>query len=260
MNKPDRAALADYYQASQTWADDRARADARGLRIAWLVAGAACVVAICEAFALVIMMPLKQIESYAVLVDKQTGNVQALNLSRNETITPDEALTRSMLAQYVTAREGFDIGALKDNYRKVALWSDGNARSQYLGSMQSGNPSSPLAVLPRQAVVRAEIRSISPLGPGTVLVRFASIRTDPGSQPVQQGVWAAAIEYRFSAAGMSAASRLDNPLGFQVLKYSKSAEIPPGPANSAAPLQSVVPPQLGAQTAGAAEPTAAPPQ
>lgn len=235
MNKPDPEGLAGYYKAAETWTDDRDRDAARSKRVAWLVAGAACTIAVLEAIALVALMPLKQIEPYAVLVDKQTGYVQALNLAEGQTITPDDALTRSMLAQYVTAREGFDIGSLKDNYRKVALWSAGDARGQYVSMMQSNNPASPLALLPRQAVVQAEIRSISVLGPETVLVRFATTRSDPGGQPVSQGVWAAVIKYRFSAAGMSAASRLENPLGFQVLRYSKSAEIAPDPA-SGAPL------------------------
>jgi len=247
MNKPDPAGLSEYYKAAESWADDRAQDSARSLRNAWRVAGAACVVAVLEAIGLVVLMPLKQIEPYAVLVDKQTGYVQALNLSQTETIAPDEALTRSMLAQYVIAREGFEIGALKDNYRKVALWSAGDARNQYLSSMQASNPSSPLAALPRQAVVRAEIRSISNLGPEMVLVRFAVTRTDPGGQPVQQGVWAAEIKFRFSSAGMSAASRLENPLGFQVLRYGKSAEIAPDPAGIA-PVQAVPAIQLGPQT------------
>lgn len=241
MNKPDPAGLAEYYKAAETWADDRAEDTARSLRSARRVAAAACAVAVLEALALVMLMPLKRIEPYAVLVDKQTGYVQALNLSQTDTITPDEALTRSMLAQYVIAREGFEINALRDNYRKVALWSGGDARSQYLTAVQSSNPSSPLATLPRQAVVRAEIRSISNLGPEMVLVRFAVTRADPGGQPVQQGIWAAELRYRFSAAGMSAASRLENPLGFQVLRYGKSAEIAPDTV-SAAPVPAVAAP------------------
>ena len=259
MNKPDPAGLAEYYKAAETWADDRAEDTARSLRSARRVAAAACAVAVLEALALVMLMPLKRIEPYAVLVDKQTGYVQALNLSQADTITPDEALTRSMLAQYVIAREGFEINALRDNYRKVALWSVGDARSQYLNAVQSSNPSSPLATLPRQAVVRAEIRSISSIGPETVLVRFAVTRTDPGGQPVQQGIWAAELRYRFSAAGMSAASRLENPLGFQVLRYSKSAEIPPDPAG-ALPAQMGAVPQVGSQSAALPPPTASAPQ
>ena len=122
--------------------------------------------------------------------------------------------------------------------------------------MQATNPASPLAQYPRQAVIHTDIRSISVLGGDAVLVRFATTRTDPGGQPVPQGVWAAVIKYRFSAAGMSAASRLDNPLGFQVLRYSKSAEIAPEVQN-AAPAQVQAVPQvgLGAAPQSSASPT-----
>lgn len=256
MNKPDPEGLTAYYKAAESWAEDRSAESARSLRTAWIIAGAAATIAVLEAIAIVVMMPLKTTQPIAVLVDKQTGNVEALDLSSAGMIQPDEALTRSMLAQYVSARENFDINALKDNYRKVALWSAGEARDQYIGMMQATNPASPLTQYPRQAVVHTEIRSISQLSSDTVLVRFATTRADPGGQPVPQGIWAAVIKYRFSAAGMSAASRLDNPLGFQVLHYSKSAEIAPQ-TESATLVQ--VPSAQPAGQAAAPQASASPP-
>jgi len=235
MNKPLDDELKDYYKAAESWADDRAASEARSVRLAWIIAGAAGFIALAEAIAIAVMMPLKTVEPYAVLVDRQTGYVEKLDLAKGQAIVPGDALTRSMLAQYVIARENFDIAALKDNYRKVALWSAGDARDQYVAAMQATNPASPLASLPRQTVIQTEVRSISDLGADSVLVRFATTRTDLGGQPVPQGTWAAVIRYRFSAADMSEASRLDNPLGFQVLRYSKSAEIAPDPAAVAAP-------------------------
>ncbi len=254
MNMPEDKALTDYYRDAESWADDRARDGARTLRIAWIVAAVAGGIALIEALAIVFMLPLKQIEPYAVLVDRQTGYVQPLNLSDSQAIVPDAALVRSMLAQYVIAREAFDINALKENYRKVALWSAGDARSQYIAATQASNPASPLAALPRQAVITVEIRSLSAIGPDTALVRYATMRTDPGGFPVQQGIFAAVIKYRFSAADMSAASRLTNPLGFQVLRYDRSAELAPGgpvlPSSDAqVPGQQALPPPLQPQPA-----------
>lgn len=227
MNKPEDPALSDYYRAAESWAEDRYEGDRRSRRLAWIIAGAATAVALIEALALVLLIPLKQVEPYAVMVDRQTGFVQPLNLTKDQAINPDQALVHSMLAQYVTNREGFNAAALQDSYKKVALWSTGDARSQYIAAMQASNPASPLATIPRSSVVTAEVRSISPLGPNTAMVRFATLRTDQGGIPIQQGVWAAVIKYRFFNAGMSADSRLVNPLGFQVMSYSKSAEILP---------------------------------
>lgn len=245
MNQPQDPALADYYREAESWADARSSEIERSRRIAWLVACGFGLIALLEALALVFLVPLKRVEPYAVLVDRQTGFVQPLNLTQSQSIVPSEALVRSMLAQYVVARESFEIDSLKDRYRKVALWSSGNARSQYIAGMQATNPVSPLATLPRQSVIHAEVRSISPLSVDSALVRFATTRTDPGMQPVPQGVWAAVIAYRFSSADMSAASRLDNPLGFQVLRYSKTAEIAPGDAAGNPDRVVPAPPQPG---------------
>lgn len=219
--------LADYYRQAESWADDRAAGAAREQRRGWIVAAVLGGIALLEAIALALLLPLKTIEPYTLLVDRQTGYVQHLKPLERQTIAPDAALVRSFLVQYVVAREGFDIDALKDTYRKVGLWSAGDARSQYLQGMQASNPASPLASLPRRAVVNAEIRSVSSLNADTALVRFATLRTDPGAQPRQTGIWAAVIKYRFSGEAMSAADRLVNPLGFQVVRYDRNAELEP---------------------------------
>jgi len=240
MNQMTDPELTEYYREAGSWAQDRAADAARSRRIAWIIAVVAAAIALMEAIALVVLMPLKTVEPYTLLVDRQTGNVQALRPMDQQTITPDDALVRSFLAQYVIAREGFDIDAMQDSYRKVALWSAGEARSRYVASVQATNPQSPLAALPRRAVVAVEVRSISSLNARTALVRFATIRTDPGGQPQPPQLWAAVITYRFSAAGMSAADRLVNPLGFQVQRYRRDAEmVAPAPAPASVAVPSV---------------------
>ena len=230
--------LAKYYQSSQSWADSNADADSRWKRAGWLVAALLGAIAVVEAIAIVIMLPLQRTEPYTLLVDRHTGYVEALTPLSRQTITPDAALTRSFLVQYVIAREGFDIDAFRTDYRKVALWSAGDARSQYMGAMQASNPASPLAALPRSAVVNVEIRSVASLSNNTSMVRYATIRTDPGGQPQPAQLWQAVIRYQFSGAAMSAADRLTNPLGFQVTRYNREAEIVQQQAPIAAPQAS----------------------
>lgn len=229
--------LEDYYRKAETWSADRDRAARSSLRTAWIVAGVAAAIAVLEAIALVLLVPLKTVVPYTLLVDKQTGYVQALKPLERDIIAPDRALVRSFLAQYVIARESFDIDTLKDTYRKVALWSAGEARNRYITGMQATNPLSPLAALPRRALVQVEIRSISSLNADTALVRFSTIRTDPGGQPHPPQTWAAVLKYRFSGETMTAEDRLSNPLGFQVVRYRRDAEIvsdlPPQPSSTA---------------------------
>jgi type IV secretion system protein VirB8 len=236
MNDETPRRLGDYYREAESWSADRERAHGRSERRAWIVAGIAGGVALLEAIAIIVMMPLKTIEPYTLLVDRQTGYVQALRPLERETIAPDAALTRSFLAQYVIAREGFDIDSLREDYRKVALWSAGDARNRYLAQMQANNPMSPLATLPRSALVEVQLRSISSLGADTAFVRFTTARSDPGGQGEPPQTWAAVIKYRFSSASMSAADRLTNPLGFQVLRYARNPEVAPEP-HIAAPAE-----------------------
>lgn len=233
----DNEELAGYYRESASWSNDRVEELSSSRRIAWIVAGIAALIALFEGIALVALTPLKTVVPYTLLVDRQTGYVQAINPLGSETIAPDSALVRSFLVQYVTAREGFDSDSLSANYRKVALWSADAARSRYIANMQPSNPASPAASLPRRALVEAQLRSISSLGPDSSLVRFSTMRTDPGGQTQPPELWAAVIKYRFSAASMTADDRLLNPLGFQVTRYRRDAEILPEPSEAPAQLR-----------------------
>lgn len=215
------------YREGASWAADRRQRTRIYSRAGWIVAGIATFVAMLEAIAIIALTPLKTVVPYTLLVDRQTGFVQALKPLERESIAPDRALTRSLLAQYVIARESFDIDSLREDYRKVALWSAGDARNRYIAAMQSTNPASPLATLPRRALVQVQINSVSALNDTTALVRFITTRTDPGGQPGQPQYWVTVINWRFSIEAMTDADRLTNPLGFKVVRYRRNAEAPP---------------------------------
>ncbi len=216
-----------YYKAADTWATDLNAALRSSRRVAWVVATLAVVIAVAEAIALSMLMPLKTVVPYTLMVDRQTGYVQTLNPIEASRIGPDAALTQSFLVQYVIARENFDFATVQNDYRKVAIWSVERARGDYIASMQVTNPDSRLALLPRTAIVETHVRSISPLGKNTALVRFETVRRDRETSLQAPQGWAAIISYRFSDAPMSAEDRFINPLGFQVVHYRRSAETPP---------------------------------
>lgn len=236
MNRPEKKNLDKYYREAESWSEDRTRDIATSRKIAWVIAGVAAAIALLEALALVFLVPLKTVVPYTLLVDRQTGYVEAINPLDRKVVSPDSALTRSFLVQYVIGRESFDIDSLNTNYRKVALWSADSARSRYIAEMQASNPQSPLAALPRRAIVQTQVVSVSSLGENSSMVRFTTTRSDPGAQPQPPLHWAAVVTYRFSNAGMTAEDRMTNPLGFQVTRYRRDAETLP----EAAPV-SVVP-------------------
>jgi type IV secretion system protein VirB8 len=238
MNEQGRDSLDAYYKEAATWNRDRLEAMRSSRRTAWWAAGSATLVAILLAFALMLLMPLKTVVPYTLLVDRNTGFVQALKPLDPDKVAPDTALTQSFLVQYVIARESFDADSLQANYRKVALWSAETARSDYLNLMQVSNPLSPLALYPRTSIVETQVKSVSPVGRNVALVRFDTIRRDAGGQVQPPRSWVALIRYRFSGEPMKLEDRFINPLGFQVLRYRRDPETLPPP--SVAPVPGTV--------------------
>jgi type IV secretion system protein VirB8 len=260
MNKQSREALDAYYVEAESWAQDRQDELRSSRRIAWIVAAAAGVIALLEALALIILMPLKTVEPYTLLVDRHTGFVQALNPLDPQRISGDTALTQSFLVQYVIARESFDISTVQPNYRRVALWSAETARANYVAGMQASNPQSPLVRYPRNAIIETTVRSVSPVAPNVAMVRFVTQRRDAGGQAQPPQAWVAIIRYRFSGEPMRMEDRFINPLGFQVLRYRRDAEALQAEPE-ASPPGGVLPAGPKPPTAGAApgQPTPAPP-
>jgi type IV secretion system protein VirB8 len=232
----------DYYAKAGSWADERTQSIYASRKVAWTVALIAASIAVLEALALVFMTPLKTVVPHTVLVDRQTGFVQALDPSQPQKIAPQKALTQSFLVQYIEAREGFDIATVQQQFKKVAIWSSGTAKSGYVNMMQASNPQSPLATLPRNTVINVQVRSVSPLSHSSAMVRFATTRLDQGAAGQQPQNWVAIIRYRYASAPMTVEDRYVNPLGFEVIDYRKDAETLPIETASAVP-QSVVPAQ-----------------
>jgi type IV secretion system protein VirB8 len=236
MNEHSRESLDAYYAEAASWNRDRVQSMRSSQRIAWWIAGIASAIALLQAAALVLLTPLKTVVPYTLMVDRTTGYVQALKPLDQAKIAPDAALTQSFLVQYVIAREGFDMATLNTSYRKVALFSSGTARSSYLQQMQPTNPQNPLALYPRTTTVDVRVKSVSPIGKDTALVRFDTVRSGATAQPA--AAWVAVIRYRYSDTPMSLEDRFVNPLGFQVTSYRKDAEVLSPEAPVSAPAAS----------------------
>lgn len=253
MNKPAEETLEDYYREAASWSHDREKTQRSTLRLAWIIAIAATSVAVLEAIALVVMLPLKTVEPYTLLVDRHTGYVQALRPLNPEQISANTALTQSFLVQYVIAREGFAIDTIQDNYRKVALWSGEVARSQYLTVMQPGHPDNPLVRYPRSSTVDVRVKSVSPIAPNVAMVRFDTQRRDANGRALPPNSWAAVIRFAYSGEPMSLEDRFINPLGFRVLRYRRDAEALPVNVEYDA-----TPPEAGTETEQSIPPAGTP--
>ena len=225
-----------YFDQAESWSTDTRALAARSRRTAWSVAGVAVALAGFEAVALAMLAPLKTVQPVTLLVDRQTGYVQAIDPLTPKRIAADEALTDAYLAQYVMAREGFDRATVAAEYRRVALWSTGRARESYLAHMPATNPDSPFQLYPAGTIVDARVKSVSRLSIGTALVRFDTELQDRSGRAETLQPWIAVIRFRYTDAAMRLEDRLVNPLGFQVVGYRRDAETPPPSAS----VQSVI--------------------
>lgn len=237
MNKRSRLALDNYYKDAESWSADREAALRKSRSIAWKVAAGAAVIALLQALALLLLVPLKKEVPHLLLVDRHTGFVQPLDPLDPDKLTADWSLTQSFLAQYVSARESYEIDSVQLNYRKVALWSGEKARSDYLALMQPSSPQSPLVRYSRDAIVETLVKSVSPIGRNTAMVRFdTQVRSAGQNLPNSSAAWVAIIRYRYTGEPMALEDRLVNPLGFQVVRYRKDQEGLPA-AIPVAPVQ-----------------------
>jgi type IV secretion system protein VirB8 len=212
------------YARAQSWAADIQDALRASRRTAWIVAGAALIVALCEGLALLALMPLKTVVPYTILVDRQTGYVETVRGLKPGPLSQDAALTQAFLVQYVIARETVDAADLEENDRKVMLWSAQTARGQYQSEMARANPTSPLLVNTPATIVQTIIKSVSLLTPSTALVRFDTVRKDAGAAAGETRAYTAVLGFRYGGAPMRREDRFINPLGFQVLSYRRDAD------------------------------------
>jgi type IV secretion system protein VirB8 len=240
MNKPDTE-LQSYFRDAQSWADDRQQRAHRSQRIAWIIAGVTTTIAALEAIALAGLIPLKTVVPMTVLVDRQTGHVTTLDPSQPVRLAPDSALARSMLAQYVAAREGLDRSTIAGDYRKVALWSGESAKASYFAQMKAGNPENPLVRLPRGASFQTVIKSISLIEDGEALVRYDLVQKNDLGNRSRAFPYVSVVHYRFrDRPPLTEADRFINPLGFEVTSYRKDPEAPPAAQAVAADPQAIV--------------------
>jgi len=229
---------ASYREDARSWSQDVNGALRVSRARAWWLAVIALFIAAVEALALVMLLPLKTVVPYTILVDRQTGHAEVARGIKLGPMNENEALVQSVMAQYVIARETIDATDLAANYRKVGLWSAGDARRDYLRGMDRSNPASILNSANSATLITTTVKTIALVDKSNALVRFTTERRD-GNGPTDRREWVAVIRFGFSGGPLSAEDRLINPLGFQVTHYRRDQE---GVAPVAAPVQASVQP------------------
>lgn len=218
----DTAVVRAQAVAALDFAEETVREAQTSRRHAWVVTAFLILICSAQAAAIAIMLPLKDVVPYTILVDKQTGYMETVRGVETGALKDDQAVVSSFLAQYVLQRETFDPADFEQRYRRVALWSTDQARTDYTDSYKSG-PASVLSTMRPGSTVTVRVKNIDVLTSTTARVRFDLTRRDPGLAPETRD-WQAFVSFRFTGAPMRMEDRLINPLGFQVTSYRRDAE------------------------------------
>ena len=240
-------------------------------RRAWWVAGASLVMSLALAGGYYYVLPLKEKVPFLVMADAYTGTASVARLSGNlgeNSITSNEAINRSNVAQYVLARESYDyaIMGLRD-WEQVFVMSDQAVGAALQAQYSRSNPQSPLVLYGTDRALRVKILSITPLGtlPNGGF-RGASVRIQRtlldkrtgGSTYLDNQLVTLRFEYK-AALALSEQERVLNPLSFQVTEYRvdrdyAAAGVPVPDTSAGVPAAT----QAAAPSDVAADPAAAP--
>ena len=179
--------------------------------------------------AVAMMLPLEKLVPLAVTVDSHTGLVTSVEYGKSVSdLTQKEAIQRSDVARYVTARETYDPQDYSTHVKMVRVMSDGNVWQQYADDNSQYNDASAVKRYGYKIRRRIEVNTALPLPNAsyTYQVRFVAIEEYPGSQmmPVAKP-YVATVSFRYSERALSNEDRILNPLNFRATAYRTDQEI-----------------------------------
>lgn len=203
----------------------------KSVRRAWIVAFTSLLMSLILLGGYFYLLPLKEKVPYLVMADAYTGTATIAQLKDNSTyqsVTAEEAVTRSNVAHFILARESYDASTVGErDWRTVYTMSSKDVAAQYDTLHSRNNPQSPLNLFGTSRAIRIKILSITPIGgAGSEVPRGATVRfqrtlfdkTTGAASPLDSKI--ATLEFKYNPnLKMDEEDRIENPLGFQVTDY-----------------------------------------
>ena len=194
-------------------------------RFAYFVAAAGVVVGLAGFLGAVSLFPLKSVETFVVVVDKETGEMDRVSQVAALTLDESDAIIQANLVAYVDDRETYDLTDGEQRINSVLDRSEGDAARTLRDLWSSTNEDYPITVYGREAKIDVLIRSVNQIEPGVAQVRFTrTLRRERDTRTVTRP-YVATLAYEFRP---ETRQRLQdvwaNPLGFVVTSYRVDAE------------------------------------
>jgi type IV secretion system protein VirB8 len=231
--------LAGYFAEAASWDADRRALGRRTTNLALTVAGAGWIAVLVLAAALMLLMPLKHVEPFVVRVDNATGVVDVVPVYAGHAPMPD-AVTRYLLAHYVTVCERFNYATAESDYEECGAFHTAQRNQVWYALWNPTNPASPLNTYKDGTSVRAQVTSISFFRRASGVadlaqVRYVKEKRSAGSTAEETTHWIATLQYVYADPSSDPKTRGWNPLGFKVVDFRPEPEVLPdsAPANTA---------------------------
>lgn len=193
---------------------------------AWLIAIVSVFITLLSILAVLVLTPLKTVESYVIRVDNTTGMVDILTTLDEKQITQNEALDKHFIGQYIKAREGYFFDMLNQDYIFTQLLSSPEVAESYR-AIYSGENSRDSRL---GSFTKVEVNILSVVlgesnGIKTATARINLKSTNKNSKEESLSTKVITLSYKYLLNEMQEKNRILNPLGFKVLTYRIDEEI-----------------------------------
>ncbi len=220
----------EYYPAARTWYQ-MVYLSPLAERFYFIVIGVfSFVVFLFALMAVKGLMPLSPPEAiYYGSADAEYIEPQISKMRRSVDQTPDDALLRFFLQQYVEQREGYDAERFGLAGRFIQNYSEAGEWSQYQRLVDNSNPRSPARLYARNDTRVIEVQSIqlnSPDNPTRAVVYYgATVET---ATERQKSYWTASVRFTYSGIQENPDAEEGVRYGmpdFQVLEYESKEQV-----------------------------------
>lgn len=195
---------------------------ARSQRIAWRVAAATCLIAVAEAIAITVLVPLHSITPYVVSVDRLSGDARVVPAAER-VVGTSELNDKHWIAEFVIARQRYVFRLLQHDYDTVQRFADPHVWTSY-ASLYEGDKALD-KTLQDDTELLPRILSITLNEPGIATVRL-QIDEHRADGQVRQQRYIASLRYQFKLPSHAKESELiENPFGFYVTAYHLDEEL-----------------------------------
>lgn len=215
----------DYFKEGRDWYRDRYGSMRAQRNIALGVAALFALLGAVAVFAVAALAPLKTVEPYVVIADRQDGRVRImtqLNATDEEwqELTAIEALVESHLVKYVIARETYSKIDLTRMFDIVRLNSSAEVFAEYDAKWRdpTDNPFTKF----KDDTVEVTVKGVAFLNENTASVRFRTVWKRTTGDVT--GDYIAIARYQFARSPIEIKDRWANPLGFMVTSYRVDQE------------------------------------